>query len=104
MDQDGIEFQVGRLANITLESTLLERIRGAQRIDPKLEEMRAKVLAGGAKDFGISKSGMLRFHDRICVSMDASVGQEILDEVHTAPYSLHLGTPKMYQDLKSLYW
>ena len=54
MDRAGIEFLVGRLANITLESTLLERIREAQKTDPELEELRAKVAAGKAKDFKIS--------------------------------------------------
>ena len=104
MDRAGIEFLVGRLANITLESTLLERIREAQKTDPELEELRAKVAAGKAKDFEISESGMLRFSGRICVPGDAGIRREILDEVHTTPYSLHPGTTKMYHDLKSLYW
>ena len=104
MDRAGIEFLVGRLANITLESTLLERIKEAQKTDPELEELRAKVAAGKAKDFEISESGMLRFSGRICVPGDAGIRREILDEVHTTPYSLHPGTTKMYHDLKSLYW
>ena len=104
MDRAGIEFLVGRLANITLESTLLERIREAQKTDPELEELRAKVSAGKANDFKISESGMLRFGGRICVPMDAGIRREILDEAHTTPYSLHPGTTKMYHDLKSLYW
>ena len=104
MDRAGIEFLVGRLANITLESTLLERIREVQKTDPELEELRAKVAAGKAKDFEISESGMLRFSGRICVPRDAGSRREILDEVHTTPYSLHPGTTKMYHDLKSLYW
>ena len=103
MDRAGIEFLVGRLANITLESTLLERIREAQKTDPKLEELRAKVSAGKANEFEISKSGMLRFSGRICVPMDAGIRREILDEAHTTPYSLHPGTLKMYHDLKSVY-
>ena len=104
MDRAGIEFLVGQLANITLESTLLERIREAQKTDPELEELRAKVSAGKANDFEISESGMLRFSGRICVPMDAGIRREILDEAHTTPNSLHPGTTKMYHDLKSLYW
>ena len=47
---------------------------------------------------------MLRFNDQICVLMDANIRQEIIDEVYTTPWSLHLGTTKMYHELKSLYW
>lgn len=73
MDRVGIEFLVGRLANITLESTLLERIREAEKTDPELEELRAKVATGKVNDFEISESGMLRFSGRICVPRDAGI-------------------------------
>ena len=36
--------------------------------------------------------------------MDSNIQREILDELHTTPYSLHPGTTKMYQDLRALYW
>ena len=36
--------------------------------------------------------------------MDSGIRREILDEAHTTPYSIHPGTTKMYQDLKSVYW
>ena len=46
----------------------------------------------------------LRFQGRICVPSDAGIRKEILDEAHITPYSIHPGTTKMYQDLRSLYW
>ena len=104
MVRAGIELVVGKLANITLQSTLLERIRTAQDRDPGLVEQREKVLAGSTKDFAISEMGLLRYRDRICVPMDSEIRREILDEAHTTPYSLHPGTTKMYQDLRTLYW
>ena len=57
-----------------------------------------------AKDYSISETGLLWYKDQICVSMDMGIRQEILDESHTTPYSLHPGTTKMYQDLGTLYW
>lgn len=36
--------------------------------------------------------------------MDVSIQREILDEAYKAPYSIHPGATKMYQDLRSLYW
>ena len=104
MVRAGIELVVGKLANITLQSTLLERIRTAQDRDPELVEQREKVLAGSTKDFTISEMGLLRYQDQICVPMDSEIRREILDEAHTTPYSLHPGTTKMYQDLRTLYW
>lgn len=66
-----IELVVGRLANITLESTLLERIKEHQMTDSHLVELRDKVLAGTTNDFTILEMGFLRFQGRICVPMDS---------------------------------
>ena len=104
MTRAGIELVVGRLANITLQSTLLERIKEAQGMDPQLVERREKVLTGAAKDFSISEMGLLKYKGRICVPIDPDIRREILDESHTTPYSLHPGSTKMYHDLKVLYW
>ena len=60
--------------------------------------------AGQTRDFSISDSGILLYQGRVCVPDDAALKCEILDESHTTPYSLHPGTTKMYQDVKSLYW
>jgi hypothetical protein len=38
------------------------------------------------------------------VPKDAEVRQQILDEAHLSRYSIHPGSPKMYQDLKQHYW
>lgn len=61
LTRSDIELAVGRLANISLESTLLEQIREYQIVDPQLMELRGKVLAGTASDFFISETGLLRF-------------------------------------------
>ena len=46
-----IELVIGGLPNISLESTLLERISTQQMIDAQLMELRGKVLAGMAVTF-----------------------------------------------------
>ena len=80
-----IELVIGRLSNITLQSTLLERIKEAQKRDPHLRDLKDRVLAGAAKDFTISDMGLLKFQGRICVPMDSEIRQEILNEAHTTP-------------------
>ena len=74
------------MANISLESTLLERISAQQLVDTQLMELRGKVLAGMAGDFSISETGLLRFQGRIYVPADDSIRTGILNEAHTAPY------------------
>ena len=73
LTRSGIELVIGRLANISLESTLLERISELQMVDAQLMELRGKVLAGKAGDFSISETGLLRFQGRICVPSDAGI-------------------------------
>ena len=104
MTRAGIELLVGQLANITLQSTLLERIKEGQLSDPQLIKIREDVLAGASRDYTVSELGLLRYKGRICVPLDTALRREILDESHTTPYSLHPGTTKMYQDVRSLYW
>lgn len=67
-------------------------------------DQREKLLAGQAKDFSISDTGLLRYHGQVCLPMDSEIQREILNKAHTTPYSLHPGTTKMYQDLRVLYW
>ena len=72
--------------------------------DPQLIKIREDVLAGASRDYTVSEVGLLRYKGRICVPLDTALRREILDESHTTPYSLHPGTTKMYQDVRSLYW
>ena len=68
-----IELVIGRLANISLETSLLEKINEQQMIDAQMMELRGKVLARAARDFSISETGLLRFQGRICVPSDDSI-------------------------------
>ncbi|XP_062103695.1 uncharacterized protein LOC133814796 [Humulus lupulus] len=104
MTRAGIELVVGQLANVGLQSTLLNRIMEAQMNNPQLVKNWEDVFVEVAKDFTILKMDMLRYKDQICVSMDAGIKREIMDESHTTPYSLHSVTRKIYRDLKILYW
>ena len=83
---------------------MLNRIKIGQLNDPELILIQDDVVAGKSQEFSISDSGMLRYQGRVCVPDDAVLKREILDESHTTPYSLHPGTTKMYQVVKTLYW
>ena len=89
---------------MTLESTLLEKIKQGQKEDPELIGHKESVKSGKKSDFSVSTDGVIRFQGRLCVPDDRSIKEEILTEVHNTPYSVHPRTTKIYNDLNILYW
>nr|GEV96668.1 putative reverse transcriptase domain-containing protein [Tanacetum cinerariifolium] len=54
--------------------------------------------------FEIRTNG-IRYHDkRIWLPLHGGLRDLIMHESHKSKYSIHLGSTKMYQDLKKLYW
>ncbi|XP_062103998.1 uncharacterized protein LOC133815138 [Humulus lupulus] len=101
---DGIEFVKGGLANLTLQSSLLEQIREGHKVDEALVKQEALVRKSGSGDFTMSNGGFLRYKDGICVPNNDEIKEIIIKEAHKTPYSLYPGLTKMCQDLKALYW
>jgi hypothetical protein len=48
--------------------------------------------------------GTLWFKDRLAVPKREALKKNILDEPHTLRYSIHLGSTKMYHDLRQQFW
>jgi hypothetical protein len=44
------------------------------------------------------------FKDRLVVPKKEALKKKILDEAHTSRYSIHLGSTKMYHDLRQQFW
>jgi hypothetical protein len=44
------------------------------------------------------------FKDRLVVPKNFKLHHKIMDKAHRSRYSIHLGTNKMYQDLKKNFW
>ena len=42
--------------------------------------------------------------DRVVVPKDRELRNQILDEAYSSKLSIHLGSSKMYQDLKTYFW
>ncbi|KAL0549347.1 hypothetical protein IC582_013828 [Cucumis melo] len=93
-----------QLAQLTVQPTLRQRIIDAQSNDPYLVEKRSLAEAGQAVEFSLSSDGGLLFERRLCVPSDSAVKTKLLSEAHSSPFSMHLGSTKMYQDLKRVYW
>ena len=46
----------------------------------------------------------MNYRDRVCVPNDDELKKSILQEAHSGSFSMHPGSTKMYQDLKTSYW
>ncbi|TYK09566.1 ty3-gypsy retrotransposon protein [Cucumis melo var. makuwa] len=93
-----------QLAQLSVQPTLRQRIIVAQLNDPYLVEKRCLVETGQGEDFFISSDDGLMFEGRLCVSEDSAVKTELLTKAHSSPFTMHPGSTKMYQDLRSVYW
>ncbi|KAL4021210.1 hypothetical protein IC575_020002 [Cucumis melo] len=97
-------MQQGKLAQLSVQPTLRQKIIVTQNNDPYLVEKRCLAEAGQAVEFFISSDGGLFFKRRLCVPANGAVKTELLTEAHSSPLSMHSGSTKMYQDLKRVYW
>jgi hypothetical protein len=88
------------LNNIALILTIKEDIIAAQRIDVGMGHLHQRMELGEAQCFQQDANGVLWFKNRLMVLKDFELRRKIMDEAHCSRYSIHLGTNKMYQDLK----
>jgi hypothetical protein len=97
-------FQPSLLANLQLESTLINQIIEAQRTDVEITHIKERMAMDPTTCFHLDNKGILLFKNRLVVPKVPTLKQQILDESHTSRYSIHPGSNKMYQDLKSRLW
>ena len=65
---------------------------------------RGFIAEGRAGDFRVRDDGMLMFGDRVVVPDIDGLWECIMREAHATPYSIHLGSNKIYQDLRQSFW
>ncbi|RDX76467.1 putative protein K02A2.6, partial [Mucuna pruriens] len=65
-----------------------------------------KELLGTKKveGFSLGANEVLRYKDKLCIPQDQEVKKFMLEERHNTRLSIHLGTTKMYEDLKKMLW
>jgi hypothetical protein len=73
-------------------------------MDVGMGHLRRRLELEEAQCFRQDADGVLWFKDRLVVPKDFELHRKIRDETHCSRYSIHLGTNKMYQDLKKNYW
>jgi hypothetical protein len=87
-----------------VEPTLEVEIREGQLEDAKLKLIRQLVKDNKTSDFSEDSQGTLWLVKQICVPNPKHLKETILQEAHDSAYSIHPGTTKMYNDLKTQYW
>jgi hypothetical protein len=97
-------FQPTLLVNLQLESTLINQIVEAQKTDAGITHIKEHIAMDPTTCFHLDNKGILWFKNRLVVPKVPTLRQQILDESHTSRYSIHPGSNKMYQDLKSRFW
>jgi hypothetical protein len=87
-----------------VDSTLEQDIQKWQLEDAKIQEIKEQIKEDKTTWFNIDDQGTLWYKKRICVSEIKEIRESIFREANDSAYSIHLGSTKMYHDLKSRYW
>ncbi|GJW50655.1 putative reverse transcriptase domain-containing protein [Tanacetum coccineum] len=90
-----IRYHPGK-ANMILEAQVFEA--------RKEDNYGTKNLCGVIKKLEQRTDGMLCLNGRIWIPCRGNLIELIMHESHKSKYLVHLGSDKMYQDLKKLYW
>nr|GEW65348.1 reverse transcriptase domain-containing protein [Tanacetum cinerariifolium] len=89
---------------MTIHLNLPSQILEAQTEALKVENVQAENLRGMEKAFKIRTDGTRCIKNRSWLPLFGNLRNLIMHESHKSKYSIHLGSDKMYQDLKKLYW
>ncbi|WMV26128.1 hypothetical protein MTR67_019513 [Solanum verrucosum] len=54
--------------------------------------------------FEQGEDGVLKYQGRLCVPRADELQERNMEEDHSSRYSIHLGSTKMYRDLREIYW
>ena len=98
-----VEDSEALLATFHVRPLLMDQILAGQSQDPQIIKLKEEIEKGKKAEFQI-RDDVLRRGNRLCVPDVDGLRQRILQEAHNAPYSVHPGVTKMYQDVKGMYW
>jgi hypothetical protein len=90
--------------SMEVDSTLEQDIWKGQLEDAKIQEIKEQIKEDKARGFSIDEQETLWYKKRLCIPKVKEIRELILHKAHGSTYSIHLGSTKMYHDLKSRYW
>ncbi|KAG8472937.1 hypothetical protein CXB51_034843 [Gossypium anomalum] len=92
------------VAELKAKPLLTHQICETQKVDDELVAKRAKCVLNVDSEFQIDDNDCLRFRSRLCVPRNSELILMILNEAYNSRMSIHLGSTKMYNDLKRQFW
>nr|GEY54721.1 hypothetical protein [Tanacetum cinerariifolium] len=94
----------GYIASLKIEPNVILQIKEAQKEDGELWSVVQNIKKGKKEEFQVDEHGVIWYDNRLCVPDVSSLREAILSEAHSFPFSIHLGSTKMYRDLKHNFW
>ncbi|KAA3465907.1 integrase [Gossypium australe] len=88
------------LMTLKARQLFLQQIGEAQKCDKELQVKRVQCESTSDSEFQIRSDDCLI----ICMPRNPELIQKILNKAHSGCLPVHLGSTKMYNDLKQLYW
>ncbi|GJQ97764.1 putative reverse transcriptase domain-containing protein [Tanacetum coccineum] len=89
---------------MTIDLNLPSQILNSQTEAMKEEKVKEENLRSMNKEFETRADGTLCIEKRSWVPRFRGLKELIMNESHKSKYSIHLGSDKMYHDIKKLYW
>jgi hypothetical protein len=92
------------MAQLRVRLTLQDRVLKAQQEDLKIGKIRNKMKSGIEMSFQIQKDGLIVLGRQMYLPGDQTLKRKVLQKALKSRLATHLGSTKMYQDLKEFYW
>ena len=88
------------IASMHVKPLLESKIQEKHMSDPYLRKIKDMVQQEKNKQFALRHDRMLLINGRVCIPNIKELKEEVLNEAHYAPYAMHLGSTKMYRNLR----
>ena len=69
-----------------------------------MKSLKNRLQTKQIEHFHIDEKGAETYERRLYVPNNEELRNKILSEAHYSKFTIHLGTTKMYQDLRQLFW
>jgi len=83
---------------------LRDKVLVAQQADGKVKEIKVRVTKGMETSFQMLSDELIAMGRQIYLPEDKTLKDEVLREAYEYRFATHLGSTKMYRDLKEYYW
>jgi len=92
------------LVQVKIRSMLRDKVLEAQLADKGVGKIKEQINRGIEIPFQILSEGLVAMGKQIYLPKNKLLKEEILNEAYESRFTTHLGSTKMYRDLKEYYW